>query len=150
MILAHLDHGGEDVIPGLLFHHDFVREHAAIPADVLELFGHFALVVAHPVAGIASYVEFAVGVGRQAMAAGFVMTAGSLDRGVILGHMKVNRPWPQGSGHFLHGLVKFLRLPEEFFRNDAMLGSIVAQRVEKRSEERRVGKECRSRWSPYH
>ena len=22
--------------------------------------------------------------------------------------------------------------------------------VEKRSEERRVGKECRSRWSPYH
>src|SRR3712207_763270 len=24
------------------------------------------------------------------------------------------------------------------------------QRVETRSEERRVGKECRSRWSPYH
>ena len=23
-------------------------------------------------------------------------------------------------------------------------------RIEKRSEERRVGKECRSRWSPYH
>ena len=23
-------------------------------------------------------------------------------------------------------------------------------RVDKRSEERRVGKECRSRWSPYH
>ena len=23
-------------------------------------------------------------------------------------------------------------------------------RVESRSEERRVGKECRSRWSPYH
>ena len=23
-------------------------------------------------------------------------------------------------------------------------------RVEERSEERRVGKECRSRWSPYH
>ena len=22
--------------------------------------------------------------------------------------------------------------------------------IEKRSEERRVGKECRSRWSPYH
>mgnify|MGYP002526803694 CR=1 FL=1 len=26
----------------------------------------------------------------------------------------------------------------------------LAQRLEKRSEERRVGKECRSRWSPYH
>src|SRR6266576_1276519 len=24
------------------------------------------------------------------------------------------------------------------------------QRIRKRSEERRVGKECRSRWSPYH
>ena len=26
----------------------------------------------------------------------------------------------------------------------------LAQRIRKRSEERRVGKECRSRWSPYH
>ena len=25
-----------------------------------------------------------------------------------------------------------------------------AHSVKKRSEERRVGKECRSRWSPYH
>src|SRR5260221_6588246 len=27
---------------------------------------------------------------------------------------------------------------------------IIASRTEQRSEERRVGKECRSRWSPYH
>src|SRR2546428_8092599 len=26
----------------------------------------------------------------------------------------------------------------------------VAQAIQSRSEERRVGKECRSRWSPYH
>ena len=26
----------------------------------------------------------------------------------------------------------------------------LVQKVERRSEERRVGKECRSRWSPYH
>ena len=26
----------------------------------------------------------------------------------------------------------------------------IANRVHRRSEERRVGKECRSRWSPYH
>src|SRR5256886_13604809 len=26
----------------------------------------------------------------------------------------------------------------------------VLERLEQRSEERRVGKECRSRWSPYH
>ena len=28
--------------------------------------------------------------------------------------------------------------------------SKVSQRTDYRSEERRVGKECRSRWSPYH
>src|SRR2546430_16336776 len=30
------------------------------------------------------------------------------------------------------------------------LAQLVAQVVSLRSEERRVGKECRSRWSPYH
>ena len=29
-------------------------------------------------------------------------------------------------------------------------GAEIAKRARKRSEERRVGKECRSRWSPYH
>ena len=29
-------------------------------------------------------------------------------------------------------------------------GSLSASRIIYRSEERRVGKECRSRWSPYH
>ena len=27
---------------------------------------------------------------------------------------------------------------------------LLDQQAEQRSEERRVGKECRSRWSPYH
>src|SRR2546422_9082153 len=30
------------------------------------------------------------------------------------------------------------------------LAQVVVQASEARSEERRVGKECRSRWSPYH
>ena len=30
------------------------------------------------------------------------------------------------------------------------LAGVLLQAVMKRSEERRVGKECRSRWSPYH
>ena len=34
---------------------------------------------------------------------------------------------------------------EELYRKD---GSHIDQGI--RSEERRVGKECRSRWSPYH
>src|ERR1039457_5259091 len=29
-------------------------------------------------------------------------------------------------------------------------GGCIAKKVTRRSEERRVGKECRSRWSPYH
>ena len=30
------------------------------------------------------------------------------------------------------------------------IGLVIAKKVHMRSEERRVGKECRSRWSPYH
>ena len=46
----------------------------------------------------------------------------------------------------------FQRLtPSEFFRkNKQMLGFTGKIRSVLRSEERRVGKECRSRWSPYH
>src|SRR5258707_3747836 len=38
--------------------------------------------------------------------------------------------------------------PRPLVRRDPDLGMIVT--MELRSEERRVGKECRSRWSPYH
>ena len=36
-----------------------------------------------------------------------------------------------------------------FYVLSAYRGAII-HKEEKRSEERRVGKECRSRWSPYH
>ena len=35
------------------------------------------------------------------------------------------------------------------FRDIYMIAT-AAENAESRSEERRVGKECRSRWSPYH
>src|SRR5713226_5441883 len=38
--------------------------------------------------------------------------------------------------------------PNAVIRQEAL--NILTQRIAKRSEERRVGKECRSRWSPYH
>jgi len=38
-------------------------------------------------------------------------------------------------------MIQTLKLDEAAFRG---------QRFAHRSEERRVGKECRSRWSPYH
>src|SRR5687768_18282495 len=41
-------------------------------------------------------------------------------------------------------------LGEEFFNVFAEGGIVRASLVNERSEERRVGKECRSRWSPYH
>ena len=43
--------------------------------------------------------------------------------------------------------------PEEIFGNDEHGRALVTfgdDRRQLRSEERRVGKECRSRWSPYH
>ena len=33
---------------------------------------------------------------------------------------------------------------------ESVIQSEVSQKEKNRSEERRVGKECRSRWSPYH
>ena len=50
---------------------------------------------------------------------------------------------PAGSAPFLH-----VRIPEDQWMDmerDAKTGAWAV-----RSEERRVGKECRSRWSPYH
>src|SRR3989454_2399984 len=41
-------------------------------------------------------------------------------------------------------------LPERHERRQRRVQREEAVEVERRSEERRVGKECRSRWSPYH
>ena len=50
----------------------------------------------------------------------------------------------------MHGLCRGVD-SSVFFHPDGERGRARAQReMEERSEERRVGKECRSRWSPYH
>ena len=38
----------------------------------------------------------------------------------------------------------------QYKRSGTHLNLLVVSKKEGRSEERRVGKECRSRWSPYH
>ena len=43
-----------------------------------------------------------------------------------------------------------LRLMRQGQRVEARVARTVQSRQGTRSEERRVGKECRSRWSPYH
>src|ERR1039457_290173 len=49
------------------------------------------------------------------------------------------------------GLMGRSRLDEEIWREfQSNWEEMALLREEKRSEERRVGKECRSRWSPYH
>src|SRR5258708_36406889 len=59
-----------------------------------------------------------------------------------------------------HGLAKIEQVPAErlrqrlrefYYEAEAKRGKKRREvDVERRSEERRVGKECRSRWSPYH
>ena len=53
----------------------------------------------------------------------------------------------------LKSKIKILVEKVEEYRSteDAMrMALLTAQKMGDRSEERRVGKECRSRWSPYH
>ena len=49
----------------------------------------------------------------------------------------------------VHGILMFRPLPKNLDEN-AVLEVIQPHKDLCRSEERRVGKECRSRWSPYH
>ena len=44
--------------------------------------------------------------------------------------------------------VRFVTAASLFDGHDASIN--IMRRILMRSEERRVGKECRSRWSPYH
>src|SRR5512137_362886 len=92
VVLANLDHGGEDVVPGLLLHQRVVREHATVPADVLQLFGDLAFAVAEPVAGVADDIEFTLRIGGKAVAAGLLVRAGTKDTAVVLRDVEVDRP----------------------------------------------------------
>src|SRR5256884_9854201 len=53
----------------------------------------------------------------------------------------------RGKGFLL--LVEGYRMPEYWMYLEAPAQATLGD-LDKRSEERRVGKECRSRWSPYH
>src|SRR2546426_6161520 len=55
-------------------------------------------------------------------------------------------PRPLTAAMIQHGNKEGLGLPRAGTRRDQRRLRLLAER----SEERRVGKECRSRWSPYH
>src|SRR5436190_24109244 len=67
---ANFDQETQHVVPRRRLHHRCVREHAAVPADVIERLRDLALLVAHPQTGMTNDVELAVRIGGQAMAAG--------------------------------------------------------------------------------
>ena len=47
-------------------------------------------------------------------------------------------------------ILTYDELRKEFYEKERELHVLSEEEFDQRSEERRVGKECRSRWSPYH
>src|SRR5256712_12923452 len=60
------------------------------------------------------------------------------------------RPRPRKRLSEVQGWGNFDRNYGEFSTGIDMSPALEVSQLRKRSEERRVGKECRSRWSPYH
>src|SRR4051794_22963256 len=58
MLIPHLHHHPQDVVPRLRLHHHFVGEHAAVPADVPQPLHGMAGAVLEPEAGVLRDVEF--------------------------------------------------------------------------------------------
>ncbi len=92
MSIPHGDHRCENIVPGLLLHHHRVREHAAIPTDVLDGASKSAIFTVEPITGVVLDGEFAVGIDRQTMMAGFIVSAGAFDGGIVLRDVEINRP----------------------------------------------------------
>jgi hypothetical protein len=105
MLVPHLQHGGQNVIPSLLLHHHVIGEHAAIPANVFKCLGQIAVLATHPKPCVFWNIELAVLVGDHAVTPGLVVIAQALHRAIILRHMKINRPGPQGIRHFFQSFV---------------------------------------------
>ena len=55
-------------------------------------------------------------------------------------------PWKSLGGGIAYDIEAEIRVPRDARQPHAVVGAFGVAR----SEERRVGKECRSRWSPYH
>ena len=53
-------------------------------------------------------------------------------------------------GGLWHEVINTFLENAKQYKNIVMIGTKGENYIKERSEERRVGKECRSRWSPYH
>src|SRR4029434_7425633 len=73
MRVANRHHRRQNVVPSLGLLHGFVGKHAAVPADVSELFRQRPIFIAQPVACIPRNIEFTVRIIRQTMPPGLVV-----------------------------------------------------------------------------
>ena len=79
------------------------------------------------------------------------VTVAGIDCGTNSIRLKIARVDDQGMHEIVPRILRVIRLGQDVdkthrFAQDALDRAYTAAR----SEERRVGKECRSRWSPYH
>ena len=95
MSFANCDHRSQDVIPRLGFHHDFIGEHAAIPAQVAAGLGQLPILLTQPVTGHFDNINLPIWIIGQTVTSGLVMRTRTLDGGIVLGNVKVDSPWPQ-------------------------------------------------------
>ena len=102
------------------------------------------------------YLDFSTSERRHALCEAEVRlnrrTAPTLYRGV-LAVTRQDDGWYAlgGKDRPVDWLVEMNRFPQEaLFDRQASVGALGIELMAPRSEERRVGKECRSRWSPYH
>src|SRR5918994_7405593 len=83
MRIAHRNHGRENIVPGSRLHECFIREHATVPADVLEPLCRL-VVLTKPETGIPYHIELAIRRVREAMAARLVMRTRAEHFAVVL------------------------------------------------------------------
>ena len=123
MGISHRDHGPENIVPGLLPHHDRVGEHAAVPANVSEGLRQLAVFAVQPVTSVMRDGKLSVWIFGHAMVAGFVVCAGAVNGGVVLGDMKINCPGPERGRERFHRFVKAARVgPIPVGRQDGVFG----------------------------
>ena len=68
----------------------------------------------------------------------------------LWGNMVKKKNWRITELYNEYFQTEFYNTNSEFGEKDQWIPVTRRQTIEERSEERRVGKECRSRWSPYH
>src|ERR1035437_8929304 len=103
---------------------------------------------------LSSALEIALPVAREHLADGMMYPL----KAIAASNVRATKNCVNGFGlrfpfhcnkiHLKHG--KFLAYCLRRFRTDDDGNAVIFRLPFQRSEERRVGKECRSRWSPYH